>query len=58
MHFITLPIELQRHNTIINQAIINNTIIKHKKYSTINKNHIYIGKNKKKQTSVHVDRDN
>jgi hypothetical protein len=35
MDFITLPIELQRHNTIINQAIIN----KHKKYSTINNKH-------------------
>jgi hypothetical protein len=40
MHFITLPIELQWHNTMINQAIINNTINKHKKYSTINKKHI------------------
>jgi len=46
MHFITLSIELQCHNTIISQAIINNTINKHKKHPTIfnkkeKKKHIY-----------------
>jgi hypothetical protein len=50
MHFIKLPIELQRHDTIINQAIINNTINKHKKNSTIfNKKFMEEQKKKKKK---------
>jgi hypothetical protein len=57
MHFIKLPIELQRHNTIINQEIINNTINKHKKtFNNIqqNKKSTFM-KRKKKKTSD--DRD-